>query len=114
MMGSFEKFNETLYISKGEKFIASLELKLWEEFYFYDVVSWRLIVREKDCVHEKVLGIFVRKEDQLSYIKYDLESTPLPPQMKEVIRESFDGHLWNEMSDITVRSLDLLEALEYN
>ena len=115
MMGNFEKFNEILYISKGENFIASLELKFWEEFWYCDIMAWFLIVRERNCVHEKVLGMFIRKEDQQSvFVKYEMEDELLPFQVKEVIKSSFDGHLWNEMSDIISRSLNLLKALEYN
>jgi hypothetical protein len=113
MMSDFKKFNDTLYISKGINFIASLELKPGPEDIYYDLKGWVLIVRERDCVHEKVLGHFLVLEDQTTHVRLEINHEPRSPEIKAVINKSFESRLWDSIESIILRSRELLEALEY-
>ena len=113
-MDHFKKFNNRLWTAKGEKFVASLELKSFKPLVsrYQDIDGWYLTAREFDRTSQNLLGVFVPKrqwrEDDFNFKLYMNQW-----EIEILLSESVDGKFWSYEDLIVSRAEEMLDALGY-
>lgn len=98
LMMKFEKFNDDLWIAKGENFVAWLERE-----FVYCIDIWGLHIRERNCIHEKELGRF--------YPKYSISTGIAERDYKRsVLSKGFEEKEWDNIIEIISYSEKVLDA----
>jgi len=118
---NFEKLGEKLWAARGTNFVATLQFQPVSYLNSksiserqYDIEGWCFVVRELNCVHEKIIGVFIERNREENWIfTFDSKNGIYSKTVKDVISLSIDEKLWDSIASIIPRAEYLLDKLGY-